>query len=259
VQPGDVVLGRLDVRSTLDGVEPGLTALRRLEGRGVDVRNGPTALLAAHDKLTTALRLAAAAVPHPRTAHVGSDGELALEPPVVVKPRFGSWGKDVSVCRTRFGLQRCLRRLACREWFRRQGALVQELVEPEGHDVRLVVASGSVVGAIERVAAPGEWRTNIACGGERRAVAPSREACELAASAAAAIGGDLVGVDLLPDGRGGFVVLEVNGAVDFTEEYALDEQDVFECAVESLLRPRYAQLDAQEAEDEAPPAAVAWA
>ena len=83
-------------------------------------------------------------------------------------------------------------------------------------------------------AAPGEWRTNIALGGSRRPAEPSLDACALAVDAAAAVGGELVGVDLLPDERGPRVI-EINGAVDFTDEYALDGRDVFARAVEPFL------------------------
>jgi hypothetical protein len=38
---------------------------------------------------------------------------------------------------------------------------------------------------------------------------------------------DLVGVDLLPVAGGTFVVLEVNGAVDFDERYSLPGGDVY--------------------------------
>jgi glutathione synthase/RimK-type ligase-like ATP-grasp enzyme len=102
-------------------------------------------------------------------------------------------------------------------------------------DLRIVVAGGSIVGAIERVAAAGEWRTNIALGGRRRPVDPPPFACMLALEAAAAAGADLVGVDLLPDGEGGWVVLELNGAVEFTHEYALD-RDPFAAAAWELAR-----------------------
>jgi glutathione synthase/RimK-type ligase-like ATP-grasp enzyme len=53
--------------------------------------------------------------------------------------------------------------------------------------------------------------------------------------AAAAVGGDLVGVDLLPDERG-WRVIEINGAVDFTDDYALDGRDVFARAVEPFAQ-----------------------
>ena len=79
---------------------------------------------------------------------------------------------------------------------------------------------------MRRVAAPGEWRTNVALGARREPVAPPVEACELALRAADAVDGALVGIDLLPADLGTWVVLEVNGAVDFNASYAIGD-DVF--------------------------------
>jgi RimK family alpha-L-glutamate ligase len=236
VRSGDIVLARVDVLETLDGVEPGIWELCRLERDSIRVLNPAASLLACHDKLATALRLGRSGISHPRTAQVDGDGVgTTLEPPIVVKPRFGSWGRDVYLCRTREELTRCLRSLQERSWFRRHGALLQELIPPAGRDLRLVVAGSDVVGAVERVAAPGEWRTNVALGARRRPIAPPAAACELAVQAAAAVGGDLVGVDVLPMPEEGHVVLEVNGAVDFTNEYSLDGRDVFEEAATRLI------------------------
>jgi RimK family alpha-L-glutamate ligase len=232
---GDVALGRLDVLHSLDGIEPGAWAFEALEERGCRLLNRRHSILGAHDKRRTAKGLAEAGLPHPATQVVRrADTEVELEPPFVVKPPFGSWGEDVVLCPDRAALSRCLRGLRDRAWFRTTGAVVQELVPPIGHDLRLVVAGRRVVGAIERVAPAGEWRTNVALGGIRRPVVPPPRACDLAVAAATALGIDLVGIDLLPVGAGEYVVLELNAAVEFTPEYA--EEDPYGAAVSALLR-----------------------
>ena len=160
-----------------------------------------------------------------------------MSPPVVVKPRFGSWGIDVFRCHTWEEIRQTLTAVSNRPWFSRRGAIVQELLPLAGHDVRVLVAAGTVVGAEERVAAPGEWRTNISLGGSHRPTVPSPAAASLAVAAVAALGGDFFGVDLMPVRRG-YAVLEVNSAVDFDANYSLWNGDVFADVAGALgLRP----------------------
>jgi [lysine-biosynthesis-protein LysW]--L-2-aminoadipate ligase len=243
LRPGDVALGRLDVLPSVDGVEPGLEALRALEARGVIVLNGPEALMRAHDKLLTAQVLAAAGLPHPETRLAVPGAPLPeVEGPVVVKPRFGSWGREVLLCPDGHTVAATLHDMGRHPWFSRTGALVQELIPPCGHDLRVLVAGGRVVGAVQRVAAPGEWRTNVALGGHREAVSDVPPvARELALLAAVACDADLVGVDLLPRGDG-WVIIELNGAVDFTAEYA--DGDVFAAAAGALAAVAEPPLEA---------------
>jgi ribosomal protein S6--L-glutamate ligase len=151
----------------------------------------------------------------------------------VLKPRFGSWGREVELCSTADELDAALVRLQRKPWFRAHGALAQELVEPRGWDLRVVVAEDRVVGAACRIARKGEWRTNATLGAQVEPVQPPPLACVLALAAARAARIDLVGVDLLPT-RNGFVVLELNGAVDFRPVYA-PLRDVFCDAVAALL------------------------
>lgn len=239
--PGDLVLAHLDVKPSLDGIESGVAKLRGLRARGVAVLNGPEALLACHDKLVTALRLGRAGLPHPATAYLSAASSRRdvsrLRFPVVVKPRFGSRGEHVVRCDDPDALGSSLGGLRKHAWFRRQGALIQELVPPAGHDLRLLVAGRRVVGAVRRVAPPGEWRTNVALGAFRRPVQPQPADCDLAVAAAAAAGADLAGVDLIPRPDGSLAVLEVNGAPEFTAAYSLDGRDVFEAVLLGLLLP----------------------
>jgi RimK family alpha-L-glutamate ligase len=233
LEPGDVALARLDVREELDGVERGTGELERLAAGGVDVRNAPDALVVAHDKLLTARTLRLAGLPHPHTTLLSPALPAPVpELPIVLKPRFGSWGRDVELCSTADELDEALFRLQGKAWFREHGALAQELVEPRGWDIRVVVAGGHVVGAACRVARRGEWRTNAALGAQVEPIDPPSIARALALAAARAARLDLVGVDLLPT-RNGFVVLELNGAVDFRPVYA--SGDVFADAVAALL------------------------
>ncbi len=235
LEPGDVALARLDVRETLDGIENGTSELERLAAGGIEVLNPPGALVAAHDKLLTARALRLAGLPHPHTSLI-AEGIPAPAPelPLVLKPRFGSWGRDVERCHTREELEEALSRAARKSWFHEHGALAQELVPPAGWDLRLVVAGGRIVGAARRTAAGGEWRTNAALGARVEPVEPPALARTLAIAAAGAVRGDLVGVDLLPT-RSGYVVLEVNGAVEFRPSYAPDG-DPHADAILALLR-----------------------
>ena len=239
--PGDLVLSHLDVKPTLDGVEAGVARLRGLRSRGITVLNGPEAILACHDKLVTALRLGRSGLPHPDTAYLSAASTRRdvsrLRFPLVVKPRFGSRGEHVSLCDDPDALGALLSQLRKQGWFRRQGALIQELVPPAGYDLRVLVAGGRAVGAVRRVAPPGEWRTNVALGAVRRPFVPQPVECDLAVAAAAAAGADLAGVDLIPRPDGSLAVLEVNGAPEFTAAYSLDGRDVFEAVLIGLLLP----------------------
>jgi hypothetical protein len=125
---------------------------------------------------------------------------------------------------------------ATRVWWREHGALAQELVDAPSHDLRIVVADSRAVGAATRIARGGEWRTNVSLGARLVPTLLPVEAAELAVAAVAAIGADLGGVDLLeaPDG---WVVLELNGAVDFDERYDQPGEDVFAGIALALALP----------------------
>ena len=209
---GDVALNRLDVTHDLDSVEEGIWSVTQLEAQGVRVFNRPPALLSCHDKLLTARLLRAAGVAHPRSRRLenarSADG---LAYPVVAKPRFGSWGRDVELCPDPIALQRYVTTMESRDWWT-IGGIVQELVRPLGIDLRVIVAVGGTVSS----------------------ASPPPDACELALAATSALGIDFAGVDLLPVGDG-WIVLEVNGAVDVRPAYSF-EVDVYTAVLRSLQK-----------------------
>ena len=236
LEAADVALVRLDIVPSLDACEPGLEVCGMLERHGVRVLNGPAGLLAAHDKLRTAAALRRAGLPHPHTRHVTDPAELVLlDPPLVLKPRFGSWGRDVVLCRTHDALADAAARLPERPWFRSTGVLAQELVPPVPRDLRVLVGGGRAVGASARVAGGGEWRTNVSLGGRLERVEPPDDALRLAVAAVSAVGLDCAGADLLPGPDGAWIVLEVNGAPEFDDRYSLPGRDIYDDLAEALF------------------------
>ena len=126
---------------------------------------------------------------------------------------------------------------------------------PTGRDLRLLVAGGEVVGSAARVAAAGEWRTNVSVGGHLERAEPPPEAVAEAERAARALAIDLAGVDLLP-WDGGWVVLEVNGAIDFDERYVLPGRDMYREIAQALSLPLGPPRDSEETSAAAPGSAV---
>jgi RimK family alpha-L-glutamate ligase len=109
---------------------------------------------------------------------------------------------------------------------------LQRTIEHDGRDIRAFVIGGQVIGAIERQA--DGWRTNLARGGSARPVQLSREWATFAIRAAAAVGAEYAGVDLLPAGDGRVYVLEVNGIPGWQGLQQVTGLDVAEALLEQI-------------------------
>jgi RimK family alpha-L-glutamate ligase len=111
---------------------------------------------------------------------------------------------------------------------------LQRTIEHDGRDIRAFVVGGRVLGAIERRAEG--WRTNLARGGTAVAVRLSEEWAGLAVRAAAAVGAEYAGVDLLPARDGQVYVLEVNGIPGWQGLQEATGVDVAGALVDQLTR-----------------------
>ena len=208
----DGVVVRVMPPGSLEQVVFRMDALHRVAARGVPVLNPPRAVEAAVDKYLTLALLESAGIAVPST-WAGQSASEALRAfellggDVVVKPLFGSEGH---------GLVRISdRELAWRTFhaLERQRAVLylQRMVRHPGHDIRVFVLRGSVLGVMRRHAAAGEWRTNVSLGGRAEPCRLDPEVQRLALDATRGIGADMAGVDLIADlDRGRLVVLEVN-------------------------------------------------
>jgi RimK family alpha-L-glutamate ligase len=203
------VLARIIPAGSLEQIVFRVDALHRLEDRGIPVVNSPRAIERTVDKFWTSTLLEQCGVPTPETV-VCDDIEEAFAAfrtmgDVIVKPLFGSMGLGMVRVTDEEMAYRVFRTL---EQIRGVFYL-QRTIDHDGADLRAFVIAGRVVGTIER-RAPG-WRTNLARGGTANAVRLTEDLAALAVRAAAAVGAEYAGVDLLTSREGTTYVLEVNG------------------------------------------------
>lgn len=207
----DAVLARIIPNGSLEQIIYRVDALHWLRERGVLVMNPPGAIERSVDKFYTTALLHEAGIPTPETVVCEgvADAVAAVREfgDAVIKPLFGSMGHGmvrVSDPDVAFRVTRALEQV-------RSVFYVQRVVDHGGRDVRVFVVGNRVLGAIERTAAGTDWRTNVARGAAVRPFELSDAWAELAVRAAALVGADYAGVDLLPSRDGSVFVLEVNG------------------------------------------------
>jgi RimK family alpha-L-glutamate ligase len=233
----DAVLARIIPSGSLEQIIFRVDALHRLEERGIRVVNSPRAIERTVDKFWTSTLLEQCGIPTPETV-VCDDAEEAFAGfralgDVIVKPLFGSMGLGmvrVSDEDMAFRVFRTIEQI-------RGVYYLQRAIEHEGMDIRAFVLGGKVLGAIERRSSG--WRTNLARGGTARSVGLAEEWSALAVRAAAAVGADYAGVDLLGGSDGKMYVLEVNGIPGWRGLQEATGLDVAGRLIDFLaLRPR---------------------
>jgi len=177
------------------------------------VVNSPRGLEIAIDKYLALARIAAAGLPVPRTLVAQSPTAIeeawrSLGGDCVVKPLFGSRGKGIARIADRQSLGGLIDRAAAAP---ASGAVtyLQEFLPHGGWDIRILIV-GNVHFSVRRLAAPGEWRTNVSLGGRPEAFESPPAWVDLARAAARVVETEVAGVDLLPAADGRIVVLEVN-------------------------------------------------
>ena len=206
----DAVIVRGIPRGSLEQVIFRIDALHALEARGVTCVNGPRALERTVDKFLASALLARAGVATPRTvACERSDDALEafeeLGGDVIVKPLFGSMGAGMTRVDDADVAYRVFHALE----LERAVYYLQEALPHDARDVRALVVGGRVLAALERVGSG--WRANLARGARAQATQLSPDQERLCLQAAAVLGVDYAGVDVLRAADGRDYVLELNG------------------------------------------------
>jgi tetrahydromethanopterin:alpha-L-glutamate ligase len=206
----DAVLVRSMAGGSFETVTLRLGILHALRETGVPVVNDARAIERCVDKSATSFLLARAGIPTPTTWAVESrDAAAAIvrrgigAGPLVLKPLFGSQGRGLR-------LVRCEQDLPGPAAVKGVYYLQRYVgVERDGfRDFRLLVSHSRVVTAMMRHSTT--WVTNIKRGGRPVAAVLDTNMKALALAAAAAVGADFAGVDIVHDADGRPTVLEVN-------------------------------------------------
>ena len=193
------------------------------------------------NKMLTSLLLKKHNVPTPKT-YISFSSEAAIETlekegyPLVIKPIIGSWGRGVMPLKDRDTADAIIEI--------RDGPLdriyyLQEMIKRPPRDIRVIVVGDQVIAAMYRTSTGG-FKTNIALGAEPIPCEITKELEDVCLRASKAVGGGILGIDVMEDEKDGLVVHEINNTVEFKGLAKVAKRNIpkemIEYAVRSAIR-----------------------
>lgn len=252
----DAVLVRGLAGGSFEQVTKRLGVLHALRDLGVPVYNDARAIERSVDKAMTSLLLHAAGIPSPPTWATESAAlaqrvvlrEAAAGHALVLKPLFGSQGRGLQLVGWVDGAFRPLPALDGAyggvAYLQRWIAPLQAPAQAPGFDWRVLVIGGRAVAAMRRIST--HWIHNLAQGARCEAAPLTADLAALAEAAAAALGLDYAGVDLMPSGgprhrpTAPLQVIEVNGIAAWQGLQRVTGLNIARALVDDLLDRRRA-------------------
>ncbi len=197
----------------------GLHFTAALEFLDIQVLNRTEVANNCGNKMITSLLLRKHNVPTPKTYFTFSS-ESAIETlekvgyPLVIKPIIGSWGRGVIPLRDRETADAIIEVRELNDGPLDRIYYLQEMVNRPPRDIRAISVGDQLIAAMYRTSS-GSFKTNIALGAEPIACEITKELEDICMKASKAVGGGILGIDVMEDEKRGFVVHEVNNTVEF--------------------------------------------
>lgn len=232
---GDIILQRVI------SYNRGLHLTYCLEQIGLPVVNSFSVSEICGNKLITSLILKKNNVPTPKTTFAFST-ESARECmkklgfPLVVKPIIGSWGRGVYQIKDQSTADMMLDSRQENDNSFSRIYYFQELIDRPSRDIRCIVIGDQIVASVFRYSSENEWRTNVAVGGRTEMAPLTSELKEIVLKASNAVGGGILGVDLMEDKERGYLVHEVNNTVEFRGASAVCKSDIAGAMTDYLVK-----------------------
>lgn len=199
--------------------EFGMLCLHHFELLGIPTTLSAHALFTVRDKYRCYQALSRLPNLHlPTTALISSSALLdkvlqAFKFPMVIKIPNATQGVGTILASSKQSAREIIEALFLRY---STHIVLQEYLNPPSsranrsvEDLRVLVVGDEILGAMRRVAPPGEWRTNFAQGAQCKPTRLTPEEEELVHQIVTRTGIEVAGVDLFPTDRG-LVLLEVN-------------------------------------------------
>jgi ribosomal protein S6--L-glutamate ligase len=206
----DAVIPRIRPSATFYGC----ALTRHFEAMNVFCLNSASAISQSRDKLYSMQLLINSGLNIPTTGFANSPLDtndlikMVGGAPLIVKLLEGTQGKGVVLTETRKAAESVINAFKSL----RANILVQEFIkEAGGKDIRCFVIDGKVVAAIQRTAAPGEFRANIHQGGTAKIVKITPDERKIAIKAARTMNLKVAGVDIIRSNKGP-LLLEINSS-----------------------------------------------
>jgi [lysine-biosynthesis-protein LysW]---L-2-aminoadipate ligase len=171
------------------------------------------------NKLTMSLLLKKNNVPTPKT-YFSFSADAAKENldkvgfPLVLKPVIGSWGRGVMQLKDKDTVDAMFELRELNDGPHDRIFYLQEMIKRPPRDIRVITVGDRAIGAMYRKSSGG-FKTNIALGADPEICEITNELEEISAKASQAVGGGILGIDLMEDEKRGLVVHEVNNTVEF--------------------------------------------
>ena len=197
----------------------GLHFTASLEFMDVPVLNKFQVASQCGNKMFMTLLLKKYNVPTPKT-YFSFSSESASENiekvgyPLVIKPIIGSWGRGVMQLKDKDTADALFEIRDITDSPHDRIFYLQELIKRPPRDIRVITIGDEPIAAMYRKSS-GSFKTNIALGADPELCEITKEIEDISTKASKAMGGGILGIDIMEDEKRGLVVHEVNNTVEF--------------------------------------------
>ena len=171
------------------------------------------------NKMITSMLLKKNNIPTPKT-YFSFSAETALDNfekvgyPLVIKPIIGSWGRSVMPVKDKDSAEAVIENRQVTDGPQDRIYYLQEMIDRPPRDIRVITVGDQAISAMYRKSSGG-FKTNIALGADPELCEITKEMEDLCEKTSKAVGGGILGIDLMEDKEKGLVVHEVNNTVEF--------------------------------------------